>query len=86
MEIKMTIELVRPAEEFKGRALEFRQEFFDHGELIMNGSELLDQIDNYDEWLRTVTDNTSTETVNPDWVVTDTFFALDEGGRDCRHY
>lgn len=41
MEIKMTIELVRPAEEFKGRALEFRQEFFDHGELIMNGSELL---------------------------------------------
>lgn len=90
MEIKMTIKFVRPAEEFKDRALDFRQEFFDHGEPIINGSELLDQIDNYDEWLRAVTNNTSRETVNPDWVVTDTFFALDEKGEivgiiDLRH-
>ncbi len=32
----------------------------------------------YDEWLRSVTDNASPETVNPSWVVTDTYFAFDE--------
>ena len=86
----MAIKLVRPGKEFKDRALNFRQEFFDHGERVINGSELLDQIDSYDEWLKSVTDNTNAETVNPDWVVTDTFFAVDErdeivGIIDLRH-
>ena len=52
--------------------------FFDRGESTINGSELLDQMDSYDEWLRSVTDNTASETVNPAWVVTDTYFAFDE--------
>lgn len=74
----------------KKEALAFRQEFFDAGETVINGSELLDRTENYDDWLRAVTDNTKAETVIPDWVVTDTFFALDETGRivgiiDLRH-
>ncbi|MCI8645494.1 MAG: GNAT family N-acetyltransferase [Firmicutes bacterium] len=86
----MAIKLVRPGKEFEDRALNFRQEFFDHGERVINGSELLDQIDSYDEWLKSITDNTSMETVNPNWVVTDTFFAVDErneivGIIDLRH-
>lgn len=86
----MQIRLVRPTKELKGKAIEFRQEFFDHNERIINGSELLDKTENYEEWLQAVTDNTREETVNPDWVVTDTFFALDETGRiigiiDLRH-
>lgn len=84
------ITLIRPNKELKNKALVFKQEFFENKEHTINGSELLDQIDDYDEWLKSVTDNTSPETVNPNWVVTDTFFALDEKGEivgiiDLRH-
>ena len=84
------ITLRRPKKEDKEKALAFRKEFFDRGESTINGSELLDQMDSYDEWLKSVTDNTSSESVNPEWVVTDTYFAIDETGRiagivDLRH-
>lgn len=84
------IRLVRPAKEWKEKAMDFRQEFFDHDEMIINGSELLDKADRYEDWLLSVTDNTDKETVNPDWVVTDTFFAVDEADHvigiiDLRH-
>ena len=84
------ITLVRPDSQLKDKALDFKQEFLDNGEHTINGSELLDQTEDYDEWLRNVTANTSPETVNPAWVVTDTFFALDDKGEivgiiDLRH-
>lgn len=84
------ITLVRPTLTMKTDALAFRQAFFDAGETVINGSELLDHTESYEEWLKSVTDNTSPQTVNPNWVVTDTFFALDETGRivgiiDFRH-
>ncbi len=86
----MRIELIRPTEELKQEALNFRQEFFDNGENIINGSELLDKTENYDDWLNSVTANTNIETVSDNWVLTDTFFAVDESGRvvgiiDLRH-
>ena len=84
------LKLVRPAKEHKQQALDFRQEFFDNGEKIINGSEMLDHTDDYDSWLAGVTANTSAETVDPNWVVTDTFFAADAAGKivgiiDLRH-
>lgn len=84
------IKLIRPTKELKEKALDFRQEFFDNGEKVINGSELLDQTENYDDWLASVTANTSAKTVNPAWVVTDTLFAVDEtekivGIIDLRH-
>lgn len=84
------IELIRPTKELESQALDFKQEFFDNNERIINGSELLDQMDSYEKWLSCVTDNTDPKTVNPDWVVTDTFFAVDGAGRivgimDLRH-
>ena len=86
----MNIRLIRPRDEHKNEALAFKQEFIDAGTPIINGSELLDQTDSYEDWLRSVTDNTDERTVNPDWVVTDTFFAVDENERivgiiDLRH-
>ena len=72
------IELIRPTMAFESQALDFKREFFYNNERIINGSELLDQMDSYEEWLISVTNNTRSETVNPDWVVTDTFFAVDE--------
>lgn len=86
----MNIKLVRPTEQFKGQALQYRQAHFDCGEMIINGSELLDRTDSYEAWLQSVTANANPETVSPDWVVTDTFFAIDETGSivgiiDLRH-
>lgn len=68
--------LVRPTIQLKEQALEYREEHFKNGEKVINGSELLDQIENYEEWLSSVTLNTDSRTVNENWVVTDTFFAL----------
>ena len=84
------IKLKRPIKENEAEALAFKQEFIGNGEQTINGSELLDQMDSYDEWLKSVSDNTSPETVNPSWVVTDTYFAFDENDRlvgiiDLRH-
>ena len=84
------ITLKRPIKEYEAEALAFKKEFIDNGEQTINGSELLDQMDSYDEWLKSVSDNTSPETVNPSWVVTDTYFAFDESNMlvgiiDLRH-
>lgn len=84
------ITLKRPVKEFEAEAIAFKQEFIDNGEATINGSELLDQMNSYDDWLKSVKDNASSETVNPSWVVTDTYFAFDENDRlvgiiDLRH-
>lgn len=86
----MKLSLVRPTLALKEKALDYRQEHFDHHEMVINGSELLDKTDSYEDWLKSVTDNTSPDTVNPNWVVTDTFFAMDENEKivgiiDLRH-
>lgn len=73
----MMLKLVRPTISMKQAALDFKQEFFDNGEKVINGGEMLDNMDSYEEWLTAVTNNRTIETVNPNWVVTDTFFAVD---------
>lgn len=68
--------LVKPTIEWKEQALAYRQEHFDYGEKIINGSELLDKTESYEEWLEKVVQNSRKSTVSPDWVLTDTFFAV----------
>lgn len=70
------LRLVKPTQALAKEALAYRQEHYDFGEWIINGSELLDKIAAYDEWLEKVVANASTETVDPNWVLTDTFFAV----------
>lgn len=74
----MKLTLVRPTLGLKEKALDYRQEHFENNEMVINGSELLDKADSYEDWLKSVTDNASLDTVNPNWVLTDTFFAIDE--------
>lgn len=74
--MKNNIVLVRPTLELQEKALEYRNEHFQHGEDIIYGSELFDKTESYEEWLSSVTLNTSPQTVNENWVVTDTFFAV----------
>lgn len=85
------IKLVRPTIEWKEKALAYREEHFAAGEKVINGSELLDQIDSYEQWLEQVSENTNPQTVSATWVLTDTFFAVREtdqkiiGIIDLRH-
>lgn len=72
----MDIELVRPDSGWKNEAMDYRQEHFDNKEFVINGSELLDKTDSYEQWLTDIGNNASPETVNPEWVLTDTFFAV----------
>lgn len=86
----MKLTLIRPTLEMKEMALDYKSEHLAHNEMIINGSELLDKMDSYEEWLKSVTDNMSPDTVNPDWVVTDTFFAVNDNEKiigiiDLRH-
>ena len=74
--MKNDIVLVRPTLALKEKALDYRKEHFQHGEEIIYGSELFDKTESYEEWLSSVTLNTNPKTVNENWVVTDTFFAL----------
>lgn len=76
MMVHEEIRLVKPTLALKDKALEYRQEHFDFGEQVINGSELFDKIDSYEEWLEKIVANASAETVDPDWVLTDTFFAV----------
>lgn len=68
--------LVRPTLALKEEALAYREEHFQQGETIICGSELFDKTESYEEWLDAVTRNTDPKTVNENWVVTDTFFAV----------
>lgn len=45
------IYLVRPTIQMKEQALNYREEHFKNGEKVINGSELFDQIESYEEWL-----------------------------------
>ena len=89
--MKNDIRLVRPNLELKEKALAYRKEHFEYGEMIICGSELFDKTESYEEWLSSVTLNTDPKTVNENWVVTDTFFAIRKSDRriigmiDLRH-
>ena len=74
--MKNDIALVRPTLELKEKALDYRNEHFQHGEDIIYGSELFDKTESYEEWLSSVTLNNNPKTVSENWVVTDTFFAV----------
>ena len=63
--------LVKPTLELEKEALKYRQEHFDFGEQVINGSELFDKISSYSEWLEKVIANASLKTVDPNWVLTD---------------
>lgn len=72
------------------KAEEMKQEFFDLGETVINGSALFDQTP-FHEWLLSVNRNHDPKTVRKDWSISTTFFSFrksDEkmiGMIDVRH-
>ncbi|MGM9531295.1 GNAT family N-acetyltransferase [Intestinibacter sp.] len=82
--------LVKPTVDIKQKALDYRNEFFEIGENVINGSALLDELE-YEEWLKLTEQNSSKNTVRSDWVEASTFFVVREsdnkivGMVDIRH-
>ncbi|MCI9466741.1 MAG: GNAT family N-acetyltransferase [Ruminiclostridium sp.] len=85
-----SIRLEQAAASHKTAAEEMKYEFFACGEPIINGSALLDQLP-FDIWLRHTEENFDPETVQKDWAVSTTFFAIRQsdgkllGMIDVRH-
>jgi len=83
--------LVLPTKEHEFKANEFKKEFFDYGEKVINGSGLLDQLE-YMEWLEHAEKYRMAETAGDDWVPSNTFLAVrkDDGKIvgiiDVRHH
>ena len=69
------LSLIRPTSALKSKSNDFKQEFFGFGEPVINGSALFDQLE-FDDWLIHIQKSSRPETVQPDWVVADTFFAV----------
>ena len=69
------VTLVKADERYKEEVLEFKQEFFDCGESVINGSALLDQL-SFEEWMDLVKKNENIETVSKDWAVSSVFFLM----------
>ncbi len=84
------LQLQLPTLEHKKAAEDFKKEFFENGETVINGSALLDQLE-YDEWLEYNIKNRDKSTASPNWVPATTFFAVREqdnkivGIIDIRH-
>jgi predicted acetyltransferase len=84
------LELFRPMLSHKNGAEEFKREFYNCDEHVINGSALLDQME-FGEWLENTRRNSNPETVRTDWVVADAFFVVRKsdgriiGTVDIRH-
>jgi len=69
------LELQLPTLEHKIEAENFKNEFFENQETVINGSALFDQME-YEQWLVHNTNNRQGNTVNSNWVPATTFFAV----------
>ena len=72
------IKLCKPSYELKNQIIDFKEEFIKNNEKTIPGSELLDKIPTFNEWMEYVSKNTSPTTVSEDWVVTDTLLAIED--------
>lgn len=83
--------LVTPTKSHEQAALDYKQEHADQHEFHLYGSSLFNAADSYDAWLKQLQNNSSPLTVQSDWVVSSTFFAIREsdsrivGMVDIRH-
>lgn len=85
------ITLILPTGKHEDAANEFKKEFFENGEKVINGSGLLDQL-SYEAWLVHTENHRSKDTAGDDWVPSTTFFAVRNSDQkiigiiDIRHH
>lgn len=75
------IKLVKPTMDMMAEAIQFKQAFYDAGERTIYGSYKLDQDRySYEQWLEILDMNLSTETANPRFGTSETYFAQNTHG------
>lgn len=75
------VKLVLPTEDMEKAALAFKQEFFDAGERVINGSFKLDMDKyTYAEWADMVQCAANPKFAHPEYGLIETYFALDDAG------
>ena len=85
------IKLVRPTKEHEEALQEYKQEHYNHGEKEIHACARLDKMDNFDDWLKQVENNSKKETASKNWTVSSTFLGIREldnkivGMIDIRH-
>jgi len=69
--------LVSLTDSYKDKLLAFKDAFMEYGENSIPGSELLDKMDSFDDWMEYIIKNSVACTVSDDWVLTSVFIAVD---------
>lgn len=70
--------LVSITDTYKNKLLSFKDAFIEYGENSIPGSELLDKMDSFDDWMDYIRKNSNACTVSNDWVLTSVFIAVDD--------
>lgn len=70
--------LISITDTYKDKLLSFKYTFLEYGENSIPGSELLDKMDSFDDWMKYIRKNSNTCTVSDDWVLTSVFIAVDD--------
>ena len=83
--------LVMPTMDHEKELIQYKEEFFSNGEMIIHASSRWDKIENYDEWLRLLESHAQFETITDNWTVHTNFLGVREsdnkivGMIDIRH-
>ena len=72
------MELIFPAIGHKQAALDFRQEHFDHGEMVMHGDGGLDTAATYESWLESI-QAAATRKASEEFVPATVYFGVKDG-------
>jgi predicted acetyltransferase len=70
--------LIVPTKEHEAQVKEYIEEHNKYGENDIHGGALIEKMP-YDDWLLQLKNNSDEKTVNPEWVVSSTFFAIVDG-------
>lgn len=87
-----SLELVFPTNEYKEQVQEYLQEFLDNGETEIAGDGGLDKIKDFDEWLKKIQNDLSTDTIDKDRIPSTVYLTIRKsdkkivGNLQIRHY
>ena len=69
------IKLVIPTKYHENEIIDYKAEHLNSKEYDIHGGALLEKM-SYDDWLLQLKNNSNEKTVNPEWVVSSTFYAI----------
>ena len=70
------MKLIKPEKKCENQIMDFKEEFLKNDEDVIYGSESLEQTDNYEEWLESIQNNNSEETLAEGDVLTDVYLGV----------